>query len=184
MWNARFRFYGQYDTNVTVLPDHTATSTGGTPATVADATALRRKAAGIGGEAELRLTPLRGITELSFAGGVSFLGHLNGRKDTPVGTDGLIRQGSKEFDYGTVDLQGRLAFLRERWTSALELDGTMVFIDDYAQRYLTERDVFGVDELTPSRPLKRCGLAVMLWVVPVTSVASSLLVTVAASRVG
>jgi tetratricopeptide (TPR) repeat protein len=139
---ARVKLFGQYDTNVSVLPDRTATTVGSTT-TVSDATNFQRSAAAIGVEGDVRWTPVRGLTELSFVAGLSFLGHVNGRSDEVDGSTGNIKQGSKLYDFGTIDLQARLAFPRERWNSAIELYGSSVFIDDFSQRYLTEGTLLG-----------------------------------------
>ncbi len=138
----RVRLYGQYDTNVSVLPDRTATTVGSTT-TISDATALQRSAAAIGVQGDVRWTPVRGLTELSFLAGVSYLGHVNGRSDQLDVNTGIVKPGSKTYDFGTVDLQARVAFPRERWYSAIEVYGSSVFIDSFAERYLTEGTLLG-----------------------------------------
>lgn len=146
---ARVRVYGKYDTNVSVLPDRTGVATGSTIITtpVGDA---QRAAFGLGVEGDVRWTPVRGLTELSFLAGVSFLGHVTGRNDEDVDvvdsagvSSTTVKPGAKLYDFGTIDLQARLAFPRERWHSAIELYGTSVFIDDFASRYLTEGTLLG-----------------------------------------
>ena len=130
----RVRLYGQYDTNVSVLPDRTATTVGSTT-TVSDATDLQRSAAAIGVQGDVRWTPVRGVTELSFLAGVSFLGHVNGRNDELDSGTGIVKPGSKTYDFGTVDLQARVAFPRERWYSAIELYGSTSAISPKARSW-------------------------------------------------
>lgn len=148
-WTARARLFAQYDTNVSVLPDQ-STAPGAAPgaSAIVDSAALQRKSAGLGAEAEVRYTPVRGVTELSFAAGASFLGHINGRGEDQVnvpdgqgGTTQSVREGSRRYDYGTFDLSARAKLTGDRWLSTVEVLGTAVFIDDYAERFLTEGDL-------------------------------------------
>lgn len=162
----RVRLYGQYDTNVSVLPDRTTTSVGAGP-TLSDATNLQRAAVGIGVQGDVRWTPVRGVTELSFLGGLSFLGNLSGRESETVpmrdldgnpirdGDGNAVtseRAGSKTYDFGTIDLSARLAFPRERWSSAIELYGSSVFINDFSERYLTEGTLLASSNVAVNAP--------------------------------
>lgn len=148
-WALRAKLFGQYDTNVSVLPDQsTSPGSGVGSSAIVDASALQRKAAGIGAEAEVRWTPVRGVTELSVAAGASFLGHITGRNEDEVslsdgagGTTSTTREGSSTYDYGTFDLSARARFTGERWLTTIELAGSTVFIDDYNERFLTEGDL-------------------------------------------
>jgi tetratricopeptide (TPR) repeat protein len=121
----RAKLFGQYDTNVSVLPDQLVI--GSTTVETNPIDSL-----GLGAEADVRWTPVRGVTELSFAGGASFLGHLTNRN---------VDEGAKQFDYGTFDLSARARFTGDRWLTTIELLGTAIFIDDYAERFLTEGDL-------------------------------------------
>ncbi|MBC7793798.1 MAG: hypothetical protein H7Z43_08820 [Clostridia bacterium] len=144
-WAVRAKVFGQYDTNVSVLPDQsTAPGASTGSSAIVDSSALQRKAAGIGAEANVRWTPVRGVTDFSVAGGTSFLGHITGRTDDSVdvpdgqgGTTSSTKEGSKQYDYGTIELSTRLRFAGERWLTTVELSGTMIFIDDFNQRFLT-----------------------------------------------
>lgn len=138
----RVRLYGQYDTNVSVLPDRTATTVGSTT-TISDATDLQRSAFAIGVQGDVRWTPVRGVTELTLQGGLSYLGHVSGRNDEVNTSTGIVKPGSKTYDFGTIDLSARLSFPRERWNSAIELYGSSVFIDGFSERYLTEGTLLG-----------------------------------------
>jgi hypothetical protein len=112
------------------------------PNAVADATDNRRAAAAVGVQADVRWTPVLGDTELSLLGGVSFLGHVNGRNDVEEGNV-VVKQGAGTYDYGTVDVQARVAFPRDRWYNAVELYGSSVFIETFQKRYLTEGTLLG-----------------------------------------
>ncbi len=139
----RVRVFGRYDTNVSVLPDRTAAGSSADPNAVADATDRRRAAGALGVEGDVRWTPVRGVTEFSLLGGLSFLAHVNGRNDETDAAGNILKQGAKTYDYGTVDLQARLAFPRDRWNSAIELYGSSVFIETFQKRYLTEGTLLG-----------------------------------------